>query len=60
MTARAQTDPLFRRVALIGIGLIGSSLARAMSQHGLAEEIAIATRSQATLDKARALHLGAG
>jgi cyclohexadieny/prephenate dehydrogenase len=58
MTAGAGSEPLFRRAALIGIGLIGSSLARAMVKHGLVGEIAIATRSQATLDKARSLHLG--
>ncbi|MCA3647788.1 MAG: prephenate/arogenate dehydrogenase family protein, partial [Methylobacterium sp.] len=29
----------FRRLAIIGIGLIGSSIARACRQHGLAEEI---------------------
>jgi cyclohexadieny/prephenate dehydrogenase len=52
------SKPPFARVALIGIGLIGSSLARAMTKHGLTEEISIATRSQATLDKARDLKLG--
>ncbi len=31
--------PLFDRVAIIGFGLIGSSLARALSQNGLAGEI---------------------
>ena len=33
------TPPLFERVAIIGFGLIGSSLARALSEHGLAGEI---------------------
>ena len=51
-------QPLFDRVALIGIGLIGSSLARAIRRRGLARRIAISTRSQATLDRARALELG--
>ena len=50
--------PLFKRMALIGIGLIGSSLARAARLHDLAGEIAIATRSQETLDLARKLDLG--
>ncbi len=50
--------PLFQRIALIGIGLIGSSLARAVRRDGLAGEIAIHTRSPATLDAARALDLG--
>lgn len=51
-------DPLFRRVALIGIGLIGSSLARAIRRHGLASEIAISTRRAETLEQATALDLG--
>lgn len=50
--------PLFHRIALIGIGLIGSSLARAVRRDGLAGEIAIYTRSPATLDAARSLDLG--
>jgi cyclohexadieny/prephenate dehydrogenase len=54
----ASSGPLFERVALIGIGLIGSSLARVLRREGIARQIAIATRSQATLDKARALDLG--
>jgi len=32
--------PLFERVAIIGIGLIGSSLARALKAHGLARHVA--------------------
>ncbi|WP_051609018.1 prephenate/arogenate dehydrogenase family protein [Fodinicurvata fenggangensis] len=32
-------QPLFGKVALIGVGLIGSSLARALHRHGLAGEI---------------------
>lgn len=49
---------MFKRVALIGIGLIGSSLSRVMRREGLAEEIAIATRSEETLKRARELKLG--
>ena len=48
----------FDRVALIGIGLIGSSLARAIRERGLAREIAVSTRSETTLEEARALGLG--
>src|SRR5580704_12248880 len=33
------SDKIFRRVAIIGFGLIGSSLARAIRAHGLADEI---------------------
>jgi len=51
--------PLFKRLALIGIGLIGSSIARCARARGdLAGEIAIATRRSETLEEARALGLG--
>src|SRR5690606_25584035 len=49
---------MFQKLALIGIGLIGSSIARGVRLHGLAAEIAIATRKPETLDEARALGLG--
>ncbi len=42
---------LFERVALIGIGLIGSSLARRMKRDKLAAHIVANARTQATLDK---------
>jgi cyclohexadieny/prephenate dehydrogenase len=48
---------LFSRIALIGIGLIGSSLARVVRRDGLAQHIAVATRSKETLKKAKALKL---
>lgn len=51
-------QPLFQRIALIGIGLIGSSLARAIRKHGLATHISISTRSAKTLDTAQDLNLG--
>ncbi len=51
------TVPLFRRVALIGIGLIGSSLSHAMRRANLAGEIVGHARSQATRDQALALGL---
>jgi cyclohexadieny/prephenate dehydrogenase len=50
-------SPLFGRVALIGIGLIGSSLARAIRQHKLAGHIAGHARSERTRDKAVELGL---
>ena len=50
--------PIFERIAIIGIGLIGSSLARAVRERGLADHIAIATRSAETLEKAEKLGLG--
>jgi len=46
---------LFDRVALIGLGLIGSSLARAIRRGGLAGHIAGCARSAATRDTAMAL-----
>jgi cyclohexadieny/prephenate dehydrogenase len=51
------TAPLFERVALIGIGLIGSSLARAMRRHKLAGHIAGHAQSARTRDKAVELGL---
>jgi cyclohexadieny/prephenate dehydrogenase len=50
--------PLFDRIALIGIGLIGSSLARVIRREKLAGHIAISTRSAATLARAKTLKLG--
>jgi len=50
--------PKFKKIALVGIGLIGSSLARIIRKHGLADEIRIATRSERTLAEAKALNLG--
>ena len=44
---------MFEKLALIGIGLIGSSIARATRLKGLAKTIAISTRKQETLDEAR-------
>src|SRR3954447_3671675 len=50
-------EPMFGRVAFIGIGLIGSSMARAISKLGLAREVVCSARSQATCDKALELGL---
>ncbi len=52
------SEPHFKKVALIGIGLIGSSLARVIRGKNLADTIAIATRSEATLKRAEELALG--
>lgn len=51
-------ERMFDKIALIGIGLIGSSLARVIRRENLAGEIAIATRSAPTLARAQALGLG--
>ena len=48
----------FEKIALIGIGLIGSSIARVVREREIVNTIAISTRSQETLDKARELELG--
>ena len=50
--------PMFEKIALVGIGLIGSSLARVIRREGLAGHIAISTRSAATLARAEELGLG--
>ena len=49
---------MFQKIGLIGIGLIGSSIARAVRQKQLAGTIAISTRRPETLDEAKALDLG--
>ncbi len=49
---------LFDRVAIIGIGLIGSSIARGMKQKNLAREIAIHDRSAEATADAKSLVLG--
>ncbi|HWX62291.1 prephenate/arogenate dehydrogenase family protein [Bradyrhizobium sp.] len=47
--------PLFERVALIGFGLIGGSIARAAKLQGLASEIVITARSETTRARVREL-----
>ena len=50
-------EPVFRRLALLGIGLIGSSVARIAKERGdLAAEIVVNARTQKTLD--RVIELG--
>src|SRR5208337_1090637 len=49
-------EPQFERLALIGVGLIGSSIARAARAQGLARSIVAAARSPAT--RARVAELG--
>jgi len=48
----------FDRIALIGIGLIGSSIAHDIKRLGLAKEVVISTRSTETLKRAEELKLG--
>jgi cyclohexadieny/prephenate dehydrogenase len=50
-------EPLFKRIAFLGIGLIGSSVARIARERGdIAAEIVVNARTQATLD--RVMELG--
>jgi cyclohexadieny/prephenate dehydrogenase len=58
MTEAPKIETMFNKIALIGIGLIGSSLARVIRREYLASHIAISTRRQETLDRAKALDLG--
>ena len=51
-------EPLFQKIALVGIGLIGSSLAHVVRREKLAGHVAISTRSAATLKRAEELGLG--
>jgi len=51
------SQPHFKRAAFIGFGLIGSSLARVMKRDGLADEIIVCARSEATLEAAKRLGL---
>lgn len=51
------TGPMFERVALVGIGLIGSSISHAARRKGLAKEIVGSARTRATVDTALKLGL---
>jgi cyclohexadieny/prephenate dehydrogenase len=51
------STPIYQHVALIGLGLIGSSIAHAMRRRGLAGRITGHARSEATLKTAERLQL---
>ncbi len=51
------TAPMFERVALIGIGLIGSSISHACRRAGLARSIVGSARTPATVETAKRLGL---
>ena len=51
-------QPIFEELAIIGVGLIGSSIARAARRLHAAQRIVLADRSVATLERAKALALG--
>jgi cyclohexadieny/prephenate dehydrogenase len=48
----SQSEPLFERMALIGLGLLGSSLALVAQREGLVGHVAGSTRSKETRDRA--------
>ncbi len=50
------TEPLFEKLALVGVGLIGSSIARAAREKGAVREIVATARSEKT--RARIAELG--
>lgn len=52
------TEPQFPRIALIGLGLIGSSIARAVRQLGLAGELVVTDASPEVRARAVELQLG--
>jgi cyclohexadieny/prephenate dehydrogenase len=54
---KTQTVPLFERLALLGVGLIGSSIARAARAQGAAREIVASSRSAQTRRRVAALGL---
>jgi cyclohexadieny/prephenate dehydrogenase len=56
VSSPVNAQPIFRRVALIGFGLIGGSIARAARGQGLASEIVTTARSEKT--RARVTELG--
>jgi cyclohexadieny/prephenate dehydrogenase len=56
--APRRDEPLFGRLAIIGIGLIGSSIARAAKELNLAGHIVLADRDEAVRRRARELDLG--
>ena len=57
MSDISSPEPLFKRLTLVGVGLIGSSVARIAKHRGdLASEIVVSARTQKTLD--RVMELG--
>ncbi|MCF6303648.1 MAG: prephenate dehydrogenase/arogenate dehydrogenase family protein, partial [Devosiaceae bacterium] len=48
---------IFQKIALIGVGLIGSSICQAVRLKNLAAHISVATRRAQTLDEARSISI---
>jgi len=53
----AYANPIFERIAIVGLGLIGSSIIRAARHLGLAQALVAIDRDPAVLDRVRALGL---
>ena len=51
-------EPIFEELAIIGVGLIGSSIARAARRRHAARRIVLADHSVGVLERAKALSLG--
>ncbi len=51
-------EPIFNELAIIGVGLIGSSIARAARRRAAARRVVLADRSEEILQRADALALG--
>jgi cyclohexadieny/prephenate dehydrogenase len=50
-------EPLFQRIALLGMGLIGGSIARAVRERGIAGEIVAHAKSARTLSRVAELNI---
>ncbi len=53
-------EPIFDELAIVGVGLIGSSIARAARRRNAARRIVVADHSVPVLERAKALGLGDG
>jgi len=51
-------EPIFEELAIIGVGLIGSSIARVARRRNAARRIILADRLSTTLERAKVLRLG--
>ena len=51
-------EPIFEELAIIGVGLIGSSIARVARRRNAARRIVLADKSVGALERAKALGLG--
>ena len=57
MSGKVRKEPLFEKITIIGIGLIGSSLARVALARNLARTIVLADRSSIVCQRAKELQL---